>query len=150
MILYHMNMGYPLLCEDSELIIDPALTIPRNSAAEGGLNEYMKFIEPQPIYSEQVFCHSLKASGNGETSATLQNNKLGIALTIKFNTEQLPYLIQWKMMGSGEYVLGLEPSNVPGKNRKELRNENMLPYLEPGEFVTNSLEVELNGIKKEK
>jgi len=147
MILYHMNLGYPLLCEDSELIIDPALTNPRNSEAEKGLNDYMKFVKPQTTYSEQVFCHSLKASGTGETSATLQNNKLGIALTIKFNTKQLPYLMQWKMMGDGEYVLGLEPSNVPGKNRKDLRNENILPYLQPGECVTNNIEVVVSDIK---
>ena len=145
-----MNLGYPLLCEDSELIIDPALTNPRNSEAEKGLNDYMKFVKPQATYSEQVFCHSLKASGTGETSATLQNNKLGIALTIKFNTKQLPYLMQWKMMGDGEYVLGLEPSNVPGKNRKELREENILPYLQPGEFVTNNLEVVLSEINRNK
>jgi hypothetical protein len=31
------------------------------------------------------------------------------------------------MVGKGEYVLGLEPCNVPGKNRKVLRKENILP-----------------------
>ena len=146
MILYHMNMGYPLLNEDAELIIDPVETNPRNSAAENCLREYKKFLKPQANYQEQVFCHTMKASSNGETSATLQNHKLGIALSIKFNTHQLPYLIQWKMMGKGEYVLGLEPSNVPGKNRKDLRDENILTYLEPGNSITNHLEVFLSDI----
>jgi hypothetical protein len=54
------------------------------------------------------------------------------------------------MMGKGEYVLGLEPSNVSGKNRKELRNENILPYLQPGECVTNNLKVVMSDIKKKK
>jgi len=116
MILYQMNLGYPLLSEDAELIDDPEKIIPRNKSAEVGLNEFKSFIKPQPSYQEQVFCHTMKVSGNGETSATLKNHKLGITFTIKFNTNQLPYLIQWKMMGKGEYVLGLEPSNVPGKN----------------------------------
>jgi hypothetical protein len=150
MILYHMNLGYPLLDEDAELIIDSGQTAPRNAAAEVGLPEFNKFDKPQASYPEQVFCHIMKASRNGETAATLQNHKLGIALTIKFNTHQLPYLIQWKMMGKGEYVLGLEPSNVSGKNRKELRNEDILPYLQPGECVTNNLEVVISDIKKKK
>ena len=49
-------------------------------------------------------------------------------------------------MGKGEYILGLEPSNVPVKNRKELRNENILPYLQPGESVINSIEVSLTEL----
>ena len=142
-----MNLGYPLLDEESELIIDPVNTIPRNAAAEADINGFKKFIIPQDLYQEQVFCHNLKPSGNGDVAVTLQNHKLGIAFTIRFNIHQLPYLIQWKMMGKGEYVLGLEPSNVPGKNRKDLRNENILPYLEPGNSITNHLEVELSDIK---
>jgi hypothetical protein len=97
-------------------------------------------------YQEQVFYHTMQASANGEAMATLQNKKLGIAITIKFNVARLPYLTQWKMMGPGEYVLGLEPGNVPAKNRKVLRDENILPYLQPGESIINSLEVALTDI----
>ncbi|MGD0342498.1 MAG: aldose 1-epimerase family protein [Bacteroidales bacterium] len=150
MILYHMNLGYPLLNEDSELIINPAKTTPQNAAAKADLTKYKMFIKPLASYQEQVFCHTMKASENGETSATIKNHQLGIALTIKFNTHQLPYLIQWKMMGKGEYVLGLEPSNVPGKNRKDLKNENILPYLQPSESIINNLEVVLSEINKKK
>jgi hypothetical protein len=148
MILYHMNLGYPLLDEDAELIIDPAQTTPCNSTAEAGMYEFNKFVKPQSTYLEQVFCHTMKASRSGETSTTLKNHNLGIALTINFNIQQLPYLIQWKMMGKGEYVLRLEPSNVPGKNRKDLRYNNILPYLQPGESVTNNIEIVLLDIKK--
>jgi len=37
----------------------------------------------------------------------LKNKKLGISLSIGFDTATLPYLTQWKMMGEGDYVLGL-------------------------------------------
>lgn len=50
------------------------------------------------------------------------------------------------MMEQGEYVLGLEPANVPLKNRKELRDENTLPYLQPGESISNTIEVVLTDI----
>lgn len=145
-ILYHMNFGYPLLNENAELIIEPTVTQPRCVAANSGINDYEKLGKPTEGYQEQVFCHTMQSNQNGETSATLQNRKLGIALTIKFSVYELPYLIQWKMMGQGEYVLGLEPANVPLKNRKELRDENTLPYLQPGESVSNTIEVVLTDI----
>ncbi|MDP3443860.1 MAG: DUF4432 family protein, partial [Ignavibacteria bacterium] len=114
--------------------------------AKSGLKEYKKLDIPTAGYQEQVFCHTMQDNANGKTSVSLQNKELGIAVTIKFNISELPYLIQWKMLGQGEYVLGLEPSNVPLKNRKELRDENILPLLQPGESVTNNIEVVLSDI----
>ena len=148
MILYHINLGYPFLSEHSELIIDPLNTIPVNSAAGTGMKNFRSFIKPVDNYSEQVFCHTLRESDDGNASVTLNNKKLGISLQIRYNIHELPYLIQWKMLGKGEYVLGLEPSNVPGKNRKDLRTENSLPMLQPGESVTNCIEFILKEIIK--
>jgi hypothetical protein len=140
-ILYHMNFGYPLLNEEAELIIDPEMTIPRDETAAAGIHEFRNFTKPQPGFQEQVFNHKMKAAPDGKAMVTLQNKKTGLALTIRFDTARLPYLIQWKMMGQGEYVLGLEPSNVLLKNRKELREEHILPYLQPDESITNTIEV---------
>lgn len=145
-ILYHMNMGYPLLNEDAELILDPVRTIARDAEAESGLAQFKKFIKPQAGYQEQVFFHTMKTDKNGETRVVLQNKKQGIELAISFNTARLPYLTQWKMMGQGDYVLGLEPCNVPATNRKKMREENTLPFLQPGENVTNKIRVVLTGI----
>ena len=145
-ILYHMNFGYPLLSEDAELEIDPALTVPRDADADPGLNEFRNFIKPQPAYTEQVFFHTMKGDQDGLTTVTLKNRRTGISVTIRFNIKQLPYLAQWKMMGNGEYVLGIEPSNVLCKSRKTLREENALPVLQPGETTTNILEIALNEI----
>lgn len=147
-ILYHMNLGYPFLDEDAELIINPVKTTPRDTVASAGLKEFKQFSKPQADFEEQVFCHSMQAVEEYKTFATLQNRKLGIALTIKFDMTLLPYLIQWKMMGQGEYVLGLEPSNVTGKNRKQLKDENSLPYLKPGESTANTLEIILSDISQ--
>ncbi|HLN55886.1 MAG TPA: aldose 1-epimerase family protein [Bacteroidales bacterium] len=143
-ILYHMNLGYPLLDENAELIIDPISTTPRDEVAEKGINDIRKFTTPQPGFKEQVFDHLMKAQSGGMASATLQNKGLGISLQIRFDTSTLPYLVQWKNMGQGDYVLGLEPCNTPGKNRKLLRESNMLPVLGPGESRTLRVEVILN------
>jgi len=145
-ILYHMNFGYPLLSEDAELLIDPSETQPRDADAVPGVNDFRKFIKPMPVYREQVFYHTMKGDANGDTSVALINRKSGISVKITFNVQQLPYVNQWKMMGYGEYVLGIEPSNVLCKSRNILRQENSLPLLQPGESSTNNIEIEVNEV----
>jgi len=140
-ILYHMNMGYPFLSEDAELIIDPEKTWARDEIAEKGIRQFRQFSKPQAGYQEQVFFHIMKADEKGETRVSLRNKKLGIALTVSFNVAGLKYLTQWKMMGQGDYVLGIEPCNVPCTNRKAMREEKLLPFLQPGESSTNTLKV---------
>ncbi|MGQ9620637.1 MAG: aldose 1-epimerase family protein [Bacteroidales bacterium] len=144
MILYHLNFGYPLLSEHCELLIDPVKTDPVNKSAETSLIDYKKIIKPQLDFQEQVFCHTMKGSDTGEAVVSLINRLNGTSLQIRFNINQLPYLIQWKMMGYGDYVMGLEPSNVPLKNRKDLKNEGTLPYIQPGMSVINDLEISLS------
>jgi hypothetical protein len=147
-ILYHMNLGYPLLSEDAELIIDPALTSPRDSVAEKAIKDFKKLTKPTPGFKEQVFIHTMKKDDHGMSMVNLLNKKLGIALSIKFDAIRLPFLTQWKMMGQGDYVLGLEPCNVPPKNRKTLRDEKILPILEAGESCVNNIKVILSEIEK--
>ena len=145
-ILYHMNFGYPFLTEDAELIIDPSETAPRDADAIPGMKEFRSFIKPQPLYREQVFFHTMKGDQQGETSITLRNKKAGLDVSIKFNIYQLPFITQWKMMGVGEYVLGIEPCNVLCKSRKALREEKALPMLQPGESTINYLEIAINDL----
>lgn len=146
-ILYHMNLGYPLLSEDAELIIDPAQTEPRDDSAASGINDIRKFVKPLAGFREQVFDHLMKGDAKGEANVTLQNIKSGIALTIRFGVASLPYLVQWKMQSPGEYVLGLNPANIPGKDRKTLREQKILPILKPGESITNKIVVSLKEIR---
>jgi hypothetical protein len=145
-ILYHMNLGYPLLSEQSELQIDPVSTVPATPYAAEGINEFRRFVKPIANCQEQVYFHKMYDGSSNEAMVCLQNKNIGVALGIKFNADKLPYLTEWKMMGMGEYVLGLEPCNVPAKNRVALKEENILPFLNPGESVINKIEVILSDI----
>jgi hypothetical protein len=145
-ILYHMNFGYPLLSEDTELVIDPLKSVPRDSDAEPGIADFRNFIAPQQNYREQVFFHTMKGNRNGDAIITVKNKKTGIAVNISININQLPYVAQWKMMGWGEYVLGIEPSNVFCLSRKTLREQNILPVLQPDESKTNTIKIEAESI----
>ncbi len=145
-ILYHMNFGYPMLSEFAELILDAEKTVPATPFAAEGINEFRRFIKPTANIQEQVYFHSVKKDSEGQSKVTLQNMKLGIAVTVLSNADQLPYLTEWKMMGMGDYVLGIEPCNVPAKNRVALKEDNILPYLKSGESITNFIEVVVEDI----
>jgi hypothetical protein len=145
-ILYHMNFGYPLLSRDTELLIGPAETMARDPEASKGLGEFHRFIEPQASYNEQVFFHTMKGNETGMAEVTIRNKKIKTAVTIRFNTKSLPFVSQWKMMASGEYVLGIEPGNVHSKSRKTLREENILPVLNPGESSVFEIDVIISDV----
>ncbi len=146
-LLYHMNFGYPLLSEDTELIIDPSVTFPRDPEAERGLKEFKSFTKPQKSFNEQVFYHTMMGNKTNEATIAIRNRKINTVVTIHFNTGQLPYVTQWKMMAYGEYVLGIEPGNVHSKSRTTLRKENLLPFLQPGEGEIFELEVHISDLQ---
>ena len=54
-------------------------------------------------------------------------------MPIKFDTKELPYFTEWKMMGEYDYVLGLEPGNCYPDGRDMMREKGMLEFLEPNE-----------------
>lgn len=149
MLLFHFNMGYPLLDEDSVLVTPTEKLTPRDSHADIGKATYNQSQPPTPNYREQVFYHQLKSDEKGATSVALINKKLKLGVAIHFNKNQLFNFTQWKQMGEGEYVMGMEPCNCYVGGRIDSRNEAVLEYLEPGEIRKFDLIVEiLNGAKE--
>ena len=142
-ILYHINLGFPLLDESSEFLVTADKTWPRDEEAKKGIDEWNNFSVPVPGYAEKAFYHTVRTADNGKACAALINRDLagGLGLQISFDAEALPYLTQWKMMGQGDYVLGIEPGNAPVMSRVELREKGLLPTLEPGEVREITLDV---------
>jgi len=112
MILYHYNFGYPFLQEGCRVEFeDSDCVIPRSDEAKKGMNDYMEITAPEDNYNEQVFFHLQKGSEDGFGSVKVINPKLNITAELKYKLDNLPVLAQWKSMRSGDYALGLEPSN---------------------------------------
>jgi hypothetical protein len=143
MLLFHFNMGYPLLDEDAILVTPTGKLTPRDEEAIKGENEYNQSQPPTPDYAEQVFYHELKSDQNGNTSVALINKKLELGVFIEFNKHQLFNFTQWKQMGEGDYVMGMEPCNCYVGGRVDPRNNGILEYLEPGEIRNFDLTIEL-------
>lgn len=130
MLLYHFNIGYPLLDEHAELYIPSGQIIPRDPCAEAGLPEWNKMIPPQKGYNEQCFYHQFLPT---EGKAMIYNPTVEKGLSISYPTKQLDHFVQWKMMGEKDYVLGLEPCNHVLDGRKTLRENDKLKLIEVGE-----------------
>jgi hypothetical protein len=144
MLLYHCNAGFPLVSENSVLKLQAEETLPRNADAEVGLAEWDCFQAPTAGYREQVFIHRPKADKDGIATVELNNPQLGIGLRWKYGAANLPYLMEWKMMGKGAYVVGIEPANCNGlAGRPTTRELGQLPMLEPGESRNYHIDVEV-------
>ena len=110
MIMYHCNMGFPLLGEKSTLDIDPIETRSRDDVSERGIADFKRFDKPTVGAIEEVFYHQLK-DDNHCCKATMKNSENGLGITVSFDNRELPYLIHWKCVDAGNYVTGIEPSN---------------------------------------
>lgn len=146
MILYHCNLGFPLLGPAATLQLETAATVARDAAAELGLAEWRRFQPPTPGYREQVFRHAPLANDQGEAVVRLDNPELDFGFKLRYSAGTLPHLFQWKQMGQGAYVLGLEPANSSAiEGRAVARQRHDLPQLEPGESRGYQLQFEIQA-----
>lgn len=136
-ILYHMNMGYPLLDEDSIVEIPSAEVLPRDEHAAEDIENWMHIIKPEAGYVERCYYHKFDKEGK----ASIYQPKIGQGLEITFDPKVLDGFVEWKMMGVRDYVLGLECGNCYPDGRDVMRRNGMLKFLEPGEAVTYEVKV---------
>lgn len=147
-ILYHCNMGYPLLCEDSEVVIPANSVKSRTENAKEYESTRLVMEEPQPCFAERCYFYDLKDK-DGIASAGIYNKKINMGAVISVEKEGLPDFTEWKMMGIHDYVLGLEPSNSPLYGQIKLEESGLLPYLQPGEKSTKKIVFRLTDDKAE-
>lgn len=103
-LLYHVNVGYPMLDEGAELLDDAEEVIPRTPWAAKHLAERRQIGEP--VDNEEEMCYFLRLK---TPRVTLKNAALGKRFTLEWSGDTLPHFVEWKSMASGDYALGLEP-----------------------------------------
>lgn len=149
MILYHVNVGWPLLDESAHLDLPSREVNPRDANARSGAGRWHQIEEPQPGYREQVFGHDFR--DNGTAVVAVDNARVDTRLELRFDTGTLPALHQWKMSGEGHYVMGLEPVNVNTfAGRAGARATGMLPILKPGRSVSYAIDIALSSSSERK
>ena len=139
MILYHCNIGYPMLSPESEVFIPTTKVIARTPHAEEGIDRWMYTEQPDPAYEEMCYYHTLKDNGQGGSSAAIFNPSLNLGIAIEPQLATLDHFLQWKMMGARDYVMGLEPCNSTLDGIEDAIAKGTMKYLEPGQSVEYKL-----------
>jgi hypothetical protein len=135
MLLYHLNFGFPVVSEGTQIRFDAASpTTARDAIAEAGIAGWQTLDAPIPGYEEQCFFHDPVADTAGWATVTLHNPVLAFDTVVRYDKTAFPYLTQWKMMGQGEYVCGIEPANCRVFGRATERASGRLQHIEPGEI----------------
>lgn len=103
-LLYHVNVGYPMLDEGAELVDDAEEVIPRTPWAAEHLAERRQM--GASVDNEEEMCYFLRLK---TPAVSLVNKALGKTFSLAWSGDTLPHFVEWKSMASGDYALGLEP-----------------------------------------
>ena len=139
MMMYHMNMGYPLLDEHSFLSVSSNEVEPRDERAAEGIGSWHQMLPPTANFEEQCYYHHFN---DAKACAKLYSPTIRKGLAVTFYTDTLNIMTQWKMMGQRDYVLGMEPCNHKLYGRRALRENNDLKYINPGETISFRMEID--------
>lgn len=138
MILYHFNIGYPMLDETSKISISSDYILARDDISSNGVNHALNVTEPLNNKIEEVFYHNLN---DEHAYAKIENNDIGFK--IGFKKSQLPFFTQWKSMASGDYVMGFEPGNCHVEGIIKETGNNTLEFIAPLGSKIIDLEIHL-------
>ena len=141
MLLYHVNAGFPVVDDGSEILVAATEAVARGDHPVEG---YRVLTPPAPAFVEEVFEHELAPEPDGRVPVAVVNHTLGIGLFEVFRSEQLPHHFVWRMLGEGTYVVGIEPSTNRTAGRLDARERGELIELEAGE--TREYELELGAL----
>ena len=149
MLLYHCNFGWPLVDEGAGIIWNGNWKSreeePRNKIFREG-NSFRKCPAPMDEHNgggEEAAFIEVKADASGRCECGIHNPKLSVAVALRFQKNQLPWLINWQHWGHNEYVTGLEPATNPPIGQAKAREQKQLIEIMPGEKRTYDLEIEV-------
>jgi hypothetical protein len=141
MLLYHVNAGFPVVDDGSELLVSATGVTARGDHPVDG---YRTLAAPAEGYVEQVFEHEAAAGPDGSVPMAVVNRGLGLGLYEVFRRDQLPHHFVWRMLGEGTYVVGIEPCTNRTAGRLDARERCELIELNAGE--TRAYDLELGAL----
>jgi uncharacterized protein DUF4432 len=138
MLLYHCNIGFPVLDDGAELLVPSRRTTTDHGVAVEG---YRVMSGPVRDATEACFEHDLLAEPSGTVPVALVNRARGLGVYQVFRRSQLPHHTVWRMLGEGTYALALEPSTNRDAGRLDARERGELRWLEAGGACRYELEI---------
>lgn len=141
-MLYHVNFGYPLLDETATIHVTSDHCAGCDDFSQAHLDERHSVTKPEIGKMEKNYQHTF-AEDRETAVAWVWNKELdgGLAAYVKFSPKDLPYMNQWVLEDWKDYIVALEPANVPCESRNTLRQMGVLPILQPGETKVFRIEI---------
>lgn len=152
MLLYHFNFGWPVVDEGADIIWKGDWK-PREGNDNIIFKEGNKYRKCQPPLDdhngsgEEAAFINITSDNLGFCICGIHNPAIELAVFLKFEKKQLPWLTNWQHWGKNEYVTGLEPGTNPPIGQAKARENKELIFILPGE--TRSYELEINVLAKE-
>jgi len=143
MILYHFNIGYPLLSEKSLLIIPNREIRGMDTLSQKHIEKWNKLTPPETGAPGLCFYHKLKTDSEGKTFAGVYNPDLEVGVAVRFDSRVLDHFVQWYQMASGYYTTGLEPCNVTLGGIQENIDNGSAKFLEARQSIRYDLTIQL-------
>jgi uncharacterized protein DUF4432 len=138
MLLYHCNVGFPVVEDGSELLLPSDAT---RTDAWDTVDGYRTLTAPQRDFREACFYERILGEPSGIVPAAVVNRRLGLGVYQLSRNVQLPEFMVWRMMGEGTYAVALEPGTNRAIPRADLRQSKELIELGPGETRQYDLEL---------
>jgi len=143
-MLYHFNVGEPLLAPGNRLIAAVGSIKARDSDEVGSTAAWDLFGPAVAGQPEECFFLDLLADATGQTQVLLKSTDGTAGTAVGFNTSSLPCFTLWKNLVAHEdgYVTGLEPgTNFPNPRSVEAEH-GRVTALAPGEKWSTELVVD--------
>ncbi|MBN1908294.1 MAG: aldose 1-epimerase family protein [Pirellulales bacterium] len=143
-LLYHCNLGVPLLEPGAKLLLPTSKVAPRGAVEAPYVQDWQTYGPEMP--DAQGLCNYFQplADAQGRSLAVLHNAAADQGVLLRFNINQLPCFTQWKNHEPVQdgYVTGLEPAtNYPNRRSFEKEHGRVVP-LKPGQSVRFDMELE--------
>ena len=110
MLLYHINLGWPLVDEGARLVAPIARTRFSTDSVRQQRVSYQRFPAPQPGFVEQVYAHDVVAAEDGSSRWRWSTSGSQMGLQVEWSAKEFPYFFEWLHLREGAYAVGLEPS----------------------------------------
>lgn len=131
-MLYHVNVGYPIVDDGAKILGDFTESRPRTPWAKHEMAK-MLAVEP-PLDNAEETCY-FHMTSDGKMS--IENAKLGKRFTVE---SSLHRFVQWKSRASGDFVVGLEPCTC------WLDDELKYSVLKPGKSAKHTIVLKVENI----
>lgn len=142
MLLYHFNIGHPILDAGAKFLSKTEGVQPGNDVAAARTEPNNEYLGPTPSYGDAVYFRKLK-NESGTSLVGIVNEKINLGLSLEFNADVLDCFTQWKFTSEGNYVAGLEPATAYVGGREAERCRGTLKYIEPQQVVKTRLVLRL-------